>query len=251
MLGASVRGRGRVGPMRGGVCDRAADDGIHDHWSMADQARTRPCRGHGSLFEIRRVHFVVAPSSGDAVADSRPPDPRRRDASRPTVDTRRPQHHHRGVARSLHSGYHHRAGERRRARCSRVRRTSDRSTRHRLRPRPRDRDARRRPGRGSPATRRSPAMASAGPRWATGCCPTIAAAASPRRRSTSLAAVGAANTCRSIESRCYIEPWNDASIRTAERAGFSRDGLLRAWETYADGKPRDMLAFGRIRELSA
>ena len=46
----------------------------------------------------------------------------------------------------------------------------------------------------------------------------------------------------------FIEPWNEASIRTAQRAGFTCDGLLRAWNTYDDGAARDMLAFGRIKE---
>jgi RimJ/RimL family protein N-acetyltransferase len=44
----------------------------------------------------------------------------------------------------------------------------------------------------------------------------------------------------------FIESWNEASTRTAERAGFSSDGLMRAWETYDNGQPRDMLAFGRL-----
>lgn len=45
----------------------------------------------------------------------------------------------------------------------------------------------------------------------------------------------------------FIEPWNQGSIGVARRAGFVEDGLLRGWETYADGVPRDMLAFGRRR----
>lgn len=43
----------------------------------------------------------------------------------------------------------------------------------------------------------------------------------------------------------FIEPWNTASIRTAERAGFDCDGLLRRWEL-VDGEARDMLAYGRF-----
>ncbi|WP_405684047.1 GNAT family N-acetyltransferase [Streptomyces sp. NBC_01387] len=28
----------------------------------------------------------------------------------------------------------------------------------------------------------------------------------------------------------YVEPWNTASARTAERVGFRREGLLRSWQ---------------------
>lgn len=44
----------------------------------------------------------------------------------------------------------------------------------------------------------------------------------------------------------FVEPWNVASIRTAERAGFEREGLLRSWREVA-GKRRDFLCFSRIR----
>lgn len=44
----------------------------------------------------------------------------------------------------------------------------------------------------------------------------------------------------------FIEPWNIASIRTAERAGFESEGLLRFWERVG-GVPRDMLACVRLR----
>jgi [ribosomal protein S5]-alanine N-acetyltransferase len=43
----------------------------------------------------------------------------------------------------------------------------------------------------------------------------------------------------------YVEPWNTASIRTAETAGFRREGLLRSWETVGDER-RDMLMFSFI-----
>lgn len=45
----------------------------------------------------------------------------------------------------------------------------------------------------------------------------------------------------------HIEPWNAGSIGVARRAGFREDGLLRGWDTYDDGEPRDMLSFGRLR----
>jgi ribosomal-protein-alanine N-acetyltransferase len=43
----------------------------------------------------------------------------------------------------------------------------------------------------------------------------------------------------------YIEPWNTASVRTAERAGFDREGLLRSWQTVA-GVRRDMWMYSSI-----
>ena len=44
----------------------------------------------------------------------------------------------------------------------------------------------------------------------------------------------------------FIEPWNEASIKTAERAGFTREGILRGWERI-DGESKDMLSFARLR----
>jgi ribosomal-protein-alanine N-acetyltransferase len=45
----------------------------------------------------------------------------------------------------------------------------------------------------------------------------------------------------------YIEPWNVGSIRTAERAGFEREGLLRSHQEIG-GRRRDMLLYTAIRE---
>ena len=45
----------------------------------------------------------------------------------------------------------------------------------------------------------------------------------------------------------YIEPWNTASIRTAELAGFEREGLLRSYLEIS-GQRRDLLVFGIVRE---
>ena len=45
----------------------------------------------------------------------------------------------------------------------------------------------------------------------------------------------------------YIEPWNAASIRTAERAGYEREGLLRSHQEIA-GKRCDMFLYAAIRE---
>jgi ribosomal-protein-alanine N-acetyltransferase len=43
----------------------------------------------------------------------------------------------------------------------------------------------------------------------------------------------------------YVEPWNEASIRTAEAAGFEREGLLRSWQAVGDAR-RDMWMYSRI-----
>lgn len=43
----------------------------------------------------------------------------------------------------------------------------------------------------------------------------------------------------------YVEPWNEGSWRAAERAGFRREGLLRAWQTVGDTR-RDMYMYSRL-----
>lgn len=43
----------------------------------------------------------------------------------------------------------------------------------------------------------------------------------------------------------YIEPWNDASLRTAERCGYRREGLLRQWQRVG-GTRRDMYMYSRL-----
>ena len=45
----------------------------------------------------------------------------------------------------------------------------------------------------------------------------------------------------------YIEPWNTASVRTAENAGYLREGLLRR-HTEIAGRRRDMLLFAAVRD---
>lgn len=42
-----------------------------------------------------------------------------------------------------------------------------------------------------------------------------------------------------------VEPWNEASWRTAEHAGFEREGLLRSWQEVG-GERRDMVMYSRI-----
>lgn len=43
----------------------------------------------------------------------------------------------------------------------------------------------------------------------------------------------------------YVEPWNSASISTAERAGFQREGLLRSWQQVGDER-KDMYMYARL-----
>ncbi len=44
----------------------------------------------------------------------------------------------------------------------------------------------------------------------------------------------------------FIEPWNAASVRTAERAGYEREGLLRGYMEIG-GRRCDMLVFSALR----
>jgi RimJ/RimL family protein N-acetyltransferase len=43
----------------------------------------------------------------------------------------------------------------------------------------------------------------------------------------------------------YVEPWNAASIRTAEKAGFQPEGLLRSWQEIG-GKRKDVYMYARL-----
>ena len=45
-----------------------------------------------------------------------------------------------------------------------------------------------------------------------------------------------------------IEPWNTASVRTAERSGYEREGLLRSYLEIG-GRRRDMLVYASIRPV--
>jgi ribosomal-protein-alanine N-acetyltransferase len=42
-----------------------------------------------------------------------------------------------------------------------------------------------------------------------------------------------------------VEPWNTASVLTAERAGFQREGLMRSWQEVG-GTRRDMYMYARL-----
>jgi len=44
----------------------------------------------------------------------------------------------------------------------------------------------------------------------------------------------------------HIEPWNIGSVRTAERAGYTREGLMRSHQEIGDRR-RDMLLYAAIR----
>jgi [ribosomal protein S5]-alanine N-acetyltransferase len=47
----------------------------------------------------------------------------------------------------------------------------------------------------------------------------------------------------------HIEPWNTGSIKTAERAGYEREGLMRSHQEIG-GQRRDMLLYATIKEDS-
>jgi ribosomal-protein-alanine N-acetyltransferase len=45
----------------------------------------------------------------------------------------------------------------------------------------------------------------------------------------------------------FVEPWNVASQRTAEAAGFVREALLRGWERVDDSQ-RDAFSYALLRQ---
>jgi [ribosomal protein S5]-alanine N-acetyltransferase len=49
-----------------------------------------------------------------------------------------------------------------------------------------------------------------------------------------------------VRLTAYVEPWNLASVRTAESAGFHSEAMLRSWELIG-GEPKDMLSMCRLR----
>jgi GNAT superfamily N-acetyltransferase len=84
----------------------------------------------------------------------------------------------------------------------------------------------------------------------SGACPP-AVLADPSARGRGLAAAALTAFAWSIPAlhriELYIEPWNTGSIRTAERAGYQREGLLRSHQEIG-GRRRDMLLYAVIRE---
>ena len=73
---------------------------------------------------------------------------------------------------------------------------------------------------------------------------------SQRRRGYAVEALGILTSWAKQHSgldrlELYVEPWNSGSWRAAERAGYKREGLLRAWERI-DGKPCDMYMYAQL-----
>lgn len=48
-----------------------------------------------------------------------------------------------------------------------------------------------------------------------------------------------------LRLQLYVEPWNAASQRTAERVGFQREGLLRSWQQIGEER-RDMYVYSML-----
>lgn len=74
-------------------------------------------------------------------------------------------------------------------------------------------------------------------------------ASSQRRRGYAAEALGILTSWAKLHQdldrlELYVEPWNSSSWRAAERAGYEREGLLRAWERI-DGKPCDMYMYAQ------
>ncbi|WP_314177800.1 GNAT family N-acetyltransferase [Streptomyces winkii] len=73
---------------------------------------------------------------------------------------------------------------------------------------------------------------------------------SARGQGVAVAAVGAVASWALGELRIprlelYVEPWNTASVRTAERAGFQREGVLRGWQQVGSER-RDMFMYSLL-----
>ncbi|MEU6369466.1 GNAT family N-acetyltransferase [Streptomyces sp. NPDC046931] len=75
---------------------------------------------------------------------------------------------------------------------------------------------------------------------------------SARGQGAAVAAVGAVvswalRDLRIPRLELWVEPWNAASVRTAERAGFQREGLLRGWQQVGDER-RDMFVYSLLND---
>jgi len=64
-------------------------------------------------------------------------------------------------------------------------------------------------------------------------------------RATDLLSDWALRTLDITRLSLFIEPWNVASVRTAEAAGYRCEGLLERWER-VDGVAKDMYSFVRL-----
>jgi RimJ/RimL family protein N-acetyltransferase len=49
-----------------------------------------------------------------------------------------------------------------------------------------------------------------------------------------------------VRLEAYVEPWNQGSIRVAEKAGFEREGLMRSFATIG-GERKDAFLYARIK----
>lgn len=54
-------------------------------------------------------------------------------------------------------------------------------------------------------------------------------------------------TTAAIRLDCFIMVGNEGSMRMAERAGFRREGVLRAWDLHHGGMPVDCVVLSRLR----
>lgn len=54
-------------------------------------------------------------------------------------------------------------------------------------------------------------------------------------------------TTAAVRLDVFIMVGNDASGRMVERAGFRREGVLRAWDLHHDGIPVDCVVYSRLR----
>jgi len=57
-------------------------------------------------------------------------------------------------------------------------------------------------------------------------------------------------TTDAIRLELYTDLDNPASGRVAERAGFTREGIRRAWDIGRDGQPIDVIFYVRVRETA-
>ena len=66
-------------------------------------------------------------------------------------------------------------------------------------------------------------------------------------RALRLAADWTLATTTAFRLDAFIMVGNEASFRMTERAGFRREGILRAWDLHHDGVPVDCVVFSRLR----
>ena len=62
---------------------------------------------------------------------------------------------------------------------------------------------------------------------------------------TALAALSRFGLGRFERLELYVEPWNEASWRTAERVGYRREGLMRQFQ-HIGGERRDLYLYSLL-----